>query len=253
MVDIHAHILPGVDDGAEDLETALQMAWMAADSGVTDLVATPHCNQRFRYENYVSSELTARFEQLERAVRDAGIALRIHRGMEIYGTLDSAQLLRSGQLTTLCGSRYLLVEFDFSEQQRFMSHVIRALQSEGVTPIVAHPERYRALQSDPRILFEWVMNGVHLQINKGSLSGFFGRKAFQTAVRLLRHDLVSFAASDAHGTERRTPVLSGAESWVRDQFSAHRAERLFQINPGRVLRDEELLQCDPVPFSDHFS
>ena len=249
MIDIHAHILPGVDDGAADLDTALQMARMAADSGVTDLIATPHCNQRFRYENYADEELTERFVQLEQAVRDAAISLRLHRGIEVYGTLDTAQLLQQGKLTTLCGSRYLLLEFDFSEEPSFMAHVLRSVRAEGVTPIVAHPERYRALQSDPSVLYEWVLRGIHLQINKGSLSGYFGRSAFQTAMRLLRHDLASFVASDAHGVNRRTPVLTDAYDWVQEQFSMRRAERLFQSNPDRVLQDQPLLLCDPRPFS----
>ena len=249
MIDIHAHILPGVDDGASSTKTALQMARMAADSGVTDLIATPHCNQMYRYENFACEELTARFAALEQAVQDAQIPVRLHRGMEVYGTTDTAALLHGGKLTTLCESRYLLIEFDFSEERRFMDRVLRAVSAEGVTPIVAHPERYRALQSDPAILYEWVLNGIHLQLNKGSLSGFFGRSAFQLAMRILRHDLASFVASDAHGTERRTTVLTGACDWVREQFSDRRAERLFSENPARVLADKSLLLCDPTAFS----
>ena len=112
MVDIHAHILPGLDDGSDRTLTSLRMAELAVRSGVTDLIATPHSN-RGRFENYASEALTGQFQRLKEVMQREQIPLRLHLGMEVYATSDMAALHRDGKLLTLAGSRYLLVEFGF--------------------------------------------------------------------------------------------------------------------------------------------
>lgn len=248
MIDIHAHIIPHVDDGSDHLSTSLRMAEMAARSGITDLIATPHSNQRGRFENYASDALTDRFRALRSALRREEIPLRLHLGMEIYATSDMTSLAQSGRLLTLAGSRYLLVEFGFYDSVEYMEHALRDVRSAGYVPIIAHPERYYALQAVPNHVYDWVESGVHLQVNKGSLTGFFGRDACDLALRMLDHDLVSFCASDAHGADRRTPVLSDAYHWLALHYSESRAERLLQKNPERILSDKPLYPCRPVPF-----
>ena len=248
MIDIHAHILPHLDDGSDSTQTSLRMAELAVESGVTDLIATPHSNQRGKYENYASPELKEQYYRLKDLLREFGLPLHLHPGMEVYGTPEVPKLLRDGKLITLAGSRYLLIEFGFHEEPYEMEQVLRGVHAQGVTPIVAHPERYYALQAVPDILYDWVRGGTHLQINKGSLTGFFGRDAYQLAITMLEHDLVSFAASDAHGTHRRTPVLADTWRWLEKYVSARRAQRLLEENPKRVLADAPLLDCRPVPF-----
>ena len=240
MIDIHAHILPGLDDGAKDFETALVMLQTAQESGVTDIIATPHANQRSRYENYVSEELDGRLEILKAAVRHADLSIRVHAGMEVFGTPHLPSLLREGKVMTLAGSRYLLVEFAFREDPYFMEHTLLSLCREGVVPIVAHPERYRTIQDMPEVLFNWVEAGIHLQINKGSIAGRFGRGAAETAHMMLAHDLADVIASDAHDTDRRTTDLSRVQEYLTANFSQRRAERLLEENPRRILRDEPL-------------
>ena len=248
MIDIHAHILPALDDGADHVLTSLRMAEMAARSGVTDLVATPHCNQRGRFENYASPALRDCFSELRELIREERIPLSLHLGMEILATEDVAALYRDGELLTLAGSRYLLVEFGFSDSCRKMERILHALQDVGVVPVLAHPERYFAVQERPETLYDWVVSGIHLQINKGSLSGAFGKESFRTAVRMLEHDLASFVASDAHRAEWRTPVLSETYRWLSANVSERRAYRLLRDNPKRVLQDMPLQPCRPVPF-----
>ena len=131
MVDIHAHILPDVDDGSDSDETSLLMARIALDSGVTDLIATPHSNQRGRFENYASEELEAQFQRLKEAVRREQLALRLHLGMEVYATSDMAELYREGKLLTLAGSRYLLMEFGFHDDAYYMDRVLRDVLDTG--------------------------------------------------------------------------------------------------------------------------
>ena len=250
MVDIHAHILPGLDDGADRTLTSLRMAELAVRSGVTDLIATPHSNQRGRFENYASESLTAQFHRLKEAVSREKLDLRLHLGMEVYATSDLTQLYRDGMLLTLAGSRYLLMEFNFHDDAYYMERVLRDVLDLGVTPILAHPERYQALQALPDIMVDWVRCGVHLQINKGSLSGFFGRESFRLAVTMLEHDLASFVASDAHRADQRTPVLLDTYRWIASHYSEHLADRLLRRNPERVLRNEPLLECGAYPFQN---
>ena len=240
MIDIHAHIIPGVDDGADDYDTALLMLQTAQESGVTDIIATPHANQRTRYENYVSDELDARLTILRTAAARAGLQVRLHAGMEVFGTPDLVPLLRAGKIRTLAGSRYLLVEFAFREDAYYMEQTLLRLRREGVEPIVAHPERYRAIQDMPDILFSWVEDGILLQVNKGSINGAFGRSAAKTAHMIFEYDLADLIASDAHGTDRRTTDLSRIREYITTHFSTRRAERLLTENPQRILRDEPI-------------
>lgn len=249
MIDIHAHILPGVDDGAADYETSVAMAQIAQDSGVTDIVVTPHSNQRSRYENSVSTDLDDRMTILRAALRRAEVNVRVHEGMEVFGTPDLPRLLRAGKVRTLAGSRYLLVEFAFREDPFFIEDLLHRLRAEGVEPIVAHPERYHALQNMPQILFDWCVEGFWLQVNKGSFFGSFGSAAKHTAHLMLAQNLAAVVASDAHGAHRRTPDLSRVEDLVATQYSHQQARLLLEDNPMRILRDAPLVSGEPTRFS----
>ena len=249
MIDIHTHILPGVDDGASDFETSIAMAQIAQESGVTDMIVTPHSNQRSRYENYVSDDLEDRMLLLRTVLEKADVGVNVHRGMEVFGTPDVPYLLRQGRIGTLAGSRYLLVEFALRENPFFMEDLLRRIRAEGVEPIVAHPERYHALQNMPEILFDWCAEGFWLQVNKSSFFGSFGSAARRTANLMLAQDLAAIVASDAHGAHRRTPDLSRVQDLIATQYSHRQASRLLENNPQRILRDEPLLPGEPDRFS----
>lgn len=248
MIDLHTHILPGVDDGAPDLETSVLMAAVAAESGVTHLVATPHSNQRGAFENYASPALQVRFDCLCAAVREAGIPLELSLGMEIFGTGDVLQLLHDGRLLTLGGGRYLLIEFGFHEDPLRIERLLDALLAAGYWPVVAHPERYYGLQRMPNYLFDWANRGIVLQVNKGSLFGRFGRGAQALAAAMLERGLVGCVASDAHGPDVRTPDLAGAWDYLAERYSEELARCLLEDNPGRILRSEPLPEGRFRPF-----
>lgn len=175
MVDIHCHILPGVDDGSPSMEDSLQMARMAADSGVTDIIATPHCNlPGDGPKNYRSASLRTGFSRLRQALEQEGIPLGIHPGAEVFCTPELPELLDRRQLQTLGGGRYLLVEFYFDESAEFMEQCFHQIRTRGLTPVAAHPERYDAVQRDPYIIRRWFEGGVVIQLNKGSILGRLG-------------------------------------------------------------------------------
>lgn len=240
MTDVHCHILPGVDDGAESLEEALVMARMAQASGVRAIVATPHCNMPRGEKNYRSDELRDRFLAFAAALKNQSIDIRLLPGAEVLCTEDAPELLRKGKLLTLAGSRYLLTEFFFDEPHDCMTELLEALAAEGVIPVVAHPERYRAVQRDPELVARWFARGYVIQVNKGSLLGRLGRRARTCSHLLLERGLAHIIASDAHGCAERTPHMNEIRELTEELFSPEYARILLEENPGRILRDEPM-------------
>ena len=242
MIDLHSHILPEQDDGARNLQDSLAMARMAVDSGVTAMAATPHCISDRSREVYGAWQL------LREALEESRIPLRLLLGMEIFGTPDTARMLKEGRLFTLNGSRYPLVEFSFYSDGTEESRILRDLCNAGYRPLVAHPERYRYIQEDPRILNRWHRMGCLLQVNKGSLLGRFGPAAQETAMELLDRGFVAAVASDAHSARVRTPWMGDVERMLSETVSQRCAQTLLEENPRKILKNEDILPAEPEWF-----
>ena len=247
MIDIHCHILPGVDDGAEVLEEAVEMARYAWESGSRALIATPHCNHPNMPGNYLSQGLLARMEQLEQVIKDANIGIRIYPGMEVFVTDAFPQLLEQQCLLPLAGSRYLLMEFSFDESTDFMEKMLQAAISRGLCPVVAHPERYYAVQWDPGIVRRWAGMGCVIQINRGSIFGRLGQGAYECGWMLLRQGLAHVVASDAHGLQQRRPELRSCFMELAEKLSWSYAAMLLIENPERILWNRKLKQGVGLP------
>lgn len=241
MIDIHAHIIPGLDDGSQDMGTSIFMAETSERSGVSAIIATPHCNQIGRFENYMSDDILVRADELRDELARERIDLDIGLGMEIFCTRDVPRLLKEKKLLTLNGSRYVLVEFDFEIDVARMENMLYSILDSGYVPIIAHPERYFDLQTKPEIVDEWMSNGIGTQINKGSLFGRFGRGAYAFSHILLENGLVSCIASDAHGAEIRTTDMSEAYDFISVEYSEDEAELYMVENPRRIFNDEPLI------------
>lgn len=240
MIDIHAHILPGVDDGAADLDAALEMAEMAAASGVKYIVATPHCNIPGLYQNYRDERLIKRYLDLRKAVEEAKIPLQIVPGMEIFATEELPELLKENKLVGLNGTKYLLMEFDFDEDPLFCRNILRKCSGMGFMPIIAHPERYYFVQRHPEIAFEWYECGYHLQVNKGSILGKFGRTARRIAHILLEENVVCCIASDAHSSWSRTPHMGEIREYMEYRYGEFYTHQLLDENPRKILQGIEI-------------
>lgn len=233
MVDIHCHILPEVDDGAWDLETALQMARMAVRCGVKRIIATPHFQgvpESLEQMPYILHQ----FRQLKNAIDQAALPLELIPGAEVLCLPHTLELARMGQLPTLGSSRYVLTEFYFDASWEFMDSTLEGLRAFGYHPVVAHPERYGAIQRDPDRARSWFERGIVLQVNKGSILGAFGRRAEDTAVRMLYRGIVHIIASDAHSPEVRTTDLEPARRWCLEHLGQEYTKILLEDNPGRV-------------------
>ena len=244
MTDIHCHILPGVDDGADSLQEALAMARMAWESGVRRIIATPHCNLPLEEGNYRSGVMTRRFNALNKAVREAGIGVEILPGAEVFATPEVPQLLREKKLYTLAGSRYLLMEFFFDEDPDTMDAILQEVAQQGYVPVIAHPERYDAVQRAPHMAARWFGSDYVIQLNKGSILGRLGRRAESTADWILGRGLAHIVASDAHSSAVRTPHMTERRRYLTDRCDGVYADILLKRNPGRIAQDLPLLRSD---------
>ncbi len=242
MIDIHTHILPGADDGASNIQDTLEMVRMAADIGVTAMIATPHCNIPGGYSNYLNEEYKERFFRAAEAVQQAGIPVQILPGAEVFATYDLARLIHEGQILTLNGSRYLLIEFDFGEDPAFADDVLGQVADIGIRPVIAHAERYEFVQEIPQIVYEWKKKGYLIQINKGSVMGRFGYRAQLSAEWMLDEYLVSVIASDAHSPRRRTPYLLDAYGKLKRKYSRKYLQALFDENPRRICENRPVVR-----------
>lgn len=232
MIDLHSHILPELDDGSPNLRHTLEMARIAVESGVTTMVATPHC------ADSRTAEVLSMLKLTRSALRESGIRLHLCSGMEIYGTRDTARMLREGKLLTLNRSRYPLIEFDFHSDGYWETQILTDVIQAGYRPVVAHPERYSYVQDRPQLLNRWVQMGCLLQINKGSLLGRFGSIAQDLSLELVDRGFAAAVASDAHSPRSRTPWLSEVRALLELEFCPEAAHYLLLQNPRRILKNE---------------
>ena len=243
MIDVHCHILPDVDDGAENLKESLAMADLAIGCGVRDIIATPH----FRGAEQELENLPRMVEQLNRLNRalDAeGKKLRIHPGAEILCFPETVGLARQGKLPTLGGSDYVLCEFFFDAPFEYMDRILADIAKAGYKIVVAHPERYEAVIRDPRTARHWFRKGYVIQLDKGSVLGAFGGRVQAAARWLLDGGFVHMIASDAHSPRRRTTDLSHLRFWLLERYPEAYAQLLLEKNPGRILRNQDMVPTE---------
>jgi protein-tyrosine phosphatase len=231
MVDIHSHILWGLDDGAATREESLAMLAMAAEAGTTDMVATPHANMHYQFDAGLIGE---RIGELSAAT---GGRPKIHRGCDFHLMFDNIQdALENPAKYTVNGGPYLLVEFPDSLHS--MRPALDALLNRGLVPIMTHPERHPQLREIAREFQDWLKAGCLAQITGQSLGGRFGKKAEEAAWEMIERGMAHFVASDAHGTQDRTPRLNEAFTAVAAAAGSECAERLFLRNPAAVIAGE---------------
>jgi protein-tyrosine phosphatase len=240
MIDIHSHILPTVDDGAIDLDTALEMARQAVADGITSVVATPH-HGNGRFENE-ANDIRRWTDELNEQLKAQGIGLNVLPGQEIHTYRNWLDDLTSQKLTGINGSRYMLVECSTSLtlDQKFevqMEEIIHELSIAGFVPIIAHPERYSLFSKDITKLKFCVERGALAQLTSHSVTGQFGDKIQTASMRMLKNGLVHFIASDAHDTNYRMMELSGAYAWIERKFNRDYVKLLKQ-NAIHAIHDE---------------
>lgn len=230
MIDIHSHVLPGIDDGAATIEVSLEMLRLAGQHGTTDIVATPHANLEYRFDGERNEALRA--ELMSRS--DSGV--RVHLGCDFHLAFENIEdALRHPRKYTINGGNYLLVEFSDLIIFKTTSDIFGNLLGAGMIPVITHPERNLLLQQRLKEIREWVGMGCGIQVTAQSLLGDFGSKARKFSETLMDEGLVHVIASDAHDPVRRPPVLDKARDEVAGRWGERTAALCLSMNPGAVL------------------
>ncbi len=237
MIDIHCHILPGLDDGAADLQESLAMGRLAVAGGIGATVATPHVITGLHPHS--RETILAAVARLRADFAENGIPLEILPGAEYRLEHDLPQRMSRGELLTINdGGRYLLVELPADQIPEFTQQVFYELQLQGVTPIIAHPERNAGFAQAPDLLQALVSRGALAQLTADSLTGRLGSRAANTARAFLRQGYAHFIASDAHSSRRRAPVLTEALKEAGRLIGMDEAQNLVVENPGLAVRGQ---------------
>ena len=241
MIDLHCHIIPRVDDGAESAQTACRMAELSLRNGVDTIVATPHCNLKGSRPNYRGRSFTEIFSMFRALLIQHDIPLRVLPGSEVFAHSSNLRdLLEEKKVVTLNHSRYLLVEFNFQTPAEELNNLLAMVRSYGYIPVIAHPERYTAVQRAPGLAVRWYDKGYVIQLNKGSLLGRLGQSACETAQYLLANQTAHVVASDAHDIRVRAPGFHSLLPMLRDFCPPAYVEQLVLENPYKIITDRDL-------------
>ncbi len=246
MIDIHHHLLPGIDDGSKDLANSVAMVQMAVEDGITHIVATPHANHTFSYSR-------ERNEELLQAVREAlpaDTASRVSLGLgcDFHLNFENIEDAHANpRRYTINGTEYLLIELPDFNIPNNLEDALYRMRVDGLTPILTHPERNASLQRRPELLQTWMESGLLVQVTAGSVTGSFGKKAEAVAWRLLRAGSVHFLATDAHDVVRRPPQMTPARQLVAKKLGEETATLLCTTNPLAVFDGRAM----PEQFAPH--
>lgn len=229
-IDIHAHILPGVDDGARTMEEAVQLAVMAAEQGITTVIATPHYSRRGGLK-----DCRMVLEETEREIKKQVPEFSLFLGQELYYHEELEDRLLSGQAESLAGTEYILVEFDINSSYSQLKRAVRSLTGSGYIPILAHVERYGCLRREG-LLEEIHRLGALLQMNYESLEGKWYDGEVRWCRRQIKERRIHFLATDMHRTDYRPPAIKGAVSWLERHIDEDYAAKLTRENAMKLLQ-----------------
>lgn len=215
MVDIHCHILPGIDDGAQTIEDSIQMAKEAVRQGIRTIIATPHYNSQYANER---PAIMAKAAELNEALSNEQIPLTILPGQEIRIYGEIVEDYDFGKLLPLAETSYLFIELPSGHVPRFTERVLFDVQMKGLTPIIVHPERNQEIIQNPDLLYQFVNNGALTQITASGLTGHFGKNIKKFTHQLIEADLTHFIASDAHNVTTRSTKMAEAFAIVEQKY-----------------------------------
>lgn len=243
MIDFHSHILPGLDDGIATFDEALVTVREAKKAGFDKIIATTHY---YTGDNFIANEEERKtvLEKLNENI--SGIEIILGNEIYINGHID--ELIQNRDASTINNSKYILFEIPLQGEYQNLKNVIFDLISKGYKLILAHPERYKIFQEDPRKLEEIVDLGVYLQANYLSIIGFYGKDAQRTVELLYKHDMISFIGTDVHKANRYYSKVGASIDKIVSIIGDEKFEELSSVNPEAVIRNEEIDIADYFPI-----
>ena len=231
MIDIHCHVLCGVDDGAPDYPTSQAMIDRMAAEGITSAIATPH--YRHHMFSYPKQKIEEEYQKLTEYASSKGI--RLHPGCEYHVSHDIFEHIESGRVHTLADTSYVLTEYSYADSLDRILNYTQELIMRGWKPIIAHAERCEVFQRKPRLAIEAADAGAGIQVNANSILGIDGRTVKKTSRKLLDLEIVDYIASDAHDLNERAGHMEECFTFIRKKHGEDTAHNLFVKNPGRIL------------------
>ncbi|MEH7482986.1 CpsB/CapC family capsule biosynthesis tyrosine phosphatase [Neobacillus drentensis] len=242
MIDVHCHILPGIDDGARDLSESIEMAKKAVEQGIHTIVATPH-HLNNRYEN-PKQTIIDRVRELNKILLEEKIDLNVLPGQEtrIYG--EMVEGFETGEILPIDNTQYILVEFSSSHVPRYTEKLFYDLQTKGLIPVIVHPERNQEIIERPELLYQFVKKGALTQVTAASVCGDFGKKIKTFSLQLIEANLTHFIASDAHNTSNRTFKMREAFDSIQAKYG-NEMVYLFEENAELVIEGSHVYKEVP--------
>lgn len=239
MYDLHNHLLPGIDDGAKDLHTAIELAQLAVDDGITHMVCTPHIHPG-RYEN-TPQTISQALSKFATRLKELDIPLNVAAGAEIRIGPEILQKIPQNELPFIGkwqDQPVLLLEFPSNSIPLGSEKLTQWLLKQNIIPMIAHPERNQVFQEFASRLDSFILQGCLTQVTASALLGNFGKNAMHCARKLLSEDKITILASDAHNIKYRPPILSDSFEYVANEISIDKAEQLFALNPAEIAKSK---------------
>jgi len=241
MVDLHCHLLPLVDDGPASVEQALRLAEQAANEGVTRIIATPHLFHPQFETTDVDVRLTV--AELNVLLKQRNIPITVYPGHEVRLTGELIEEVKTGVALSLADSRYLLVEFPSTGIPSYARQIFAELISDGYIPVIAHPEKNKAIIQNPALLFDLISNGAISQVTCASLIGKYGKDVQRFAIALLENGLAHLVASDAHHVEKRPFYWSECRKFLAQELEGWLYDEIYENNEAVLLN--QLVAINP--------
>ena len=252
MIDIHNHILPGVDDGSKSIEESIRMIKNAYNAGVTDIILTPHfiLNTSYSYERVQEESI---FDDLKVKLDNENIKVNIYLGNEVFVENNLYDLLKEKKFHTLANSNYLMFELSLNNYYHGINELLFELNSNNIKPVLAHPERYSFLQNNPSLIEDLYNRGAILQLDASSFYGKYGKNAKRLFVLLIKHHYASFIASDSHSDNDNSYLLmKKLQIDLLKYISKAEIDILFNENPKKIINNESIFKFKTIPFKKSF-
>ena len=237
IVDMHCHILPGIDDGSDSWETSVEMVRIAAQEGITDMIATPHF--KAGHHNASPERVKKLAAELQERVRREGINVSIYTGNEIMYFGEAADLLDRGEILTMCDSDYVLVEFLPGDNFRHISSGLDELRYMGYEPILAHVERYECMLRDAANVRELYRRDICMQVNAASITGALGSKVKKAVIKMVDEGYIDYIGTDAHDTGKRSPQMQKCIKLLEKRYMEEDVDDLICANALDIIEDNQ--------------
>ena len=239
-IDIHSHILYGIDDGSKTIEESIEIIKQHIEMGFTHVVVTPHYieNSKYTSNNKTKKEI---LNTLEKELKKQNIKINLYLGNEVFVTENIEELLKNKEISKINNSKYLLIELPMNQKPKNINNIIYELKIKGIIPIIAHPERYDYVEKNPNIVNEWIEEGAILQSNYGSIIGIYGKGPKKTIKKLLKKNVISILSTDIHYPNNNIyKNIEKIRKKIKKITKEETYNKLTSINPLKIIKNEEI-------------